>query len=584
MAEKKERQKSFAGRLIRVWVLGIAVPLIAVELLFLVQFYRINSREAEENINNTLNRISQEMMDLMDNMKMVSWLLEKDGTVGKNLEGYLAEEDTDEKFELLTYLRGQIANYEISNSSVGNLTYLYFPVSSETPIKINQTSLANGEMPAEENFLCSWESMDFYGPHDSKSVAAQYPCISMLRRYDMPESYGEMYIYVESGYRYLDRLDLSEIEELSGRFLIESADGRVMYQIEEGKQDFTKETYAKVLESSGGRYKICDREMKGGWKLHIWVPNSHYYRMVYGMALNMALITLLVVLACILFSVWQWRNIYKTFDRFSTGLKQIAEGNEVEEKVQRMNIREFDENFAVLGKMQKNILLLLNRVQEEEKRRQQLEVRVVLGKINPHFLYNTLDTLKWYAAGKGDREMMRFITALNRLLLYNMSKEEKTTLKEELEAIRSYIVLQELKYDLDTEIDTGKHPEILQTEMPRFILQPIVENAIRHSGSDKGIIRIQIELLANGKISILVKNSGNPIDPEKIRQVLEEKRDVSQNGIGLQYVARMLESSYGMNFGLRAERTEDGFNVVEIRIPFEARKIRRQAGEETEHD
>lgn len=234
-----------------------------------------------------------------------------------------------------------------------------------------------------------------------------------------------------------------------------------------------------------------------------------------------------------------------------------------------MNIQEFDENVALLHKLKNNILVLLNKVQDEEKKRSEAEIKSVLGKINPHFLYNTLDTLKWYAAGKKDREMVHFITALNKLLLYNMSKTRETTLKSELEAVRSYITLQQMKYDLEFYIDEGQHPEILQADMPRFILQPIVENAILHSGADDGKVGVEVELLANGKVAILVKNTGKPIDPEKIKDVLVQKTDVSSNGIGLQYVARMLENRFGDNFELKAERTEDGMNVVEICIPFD---------------
>ena len=169
--------------------------------------------------------------------------------------------------------------------------------------------------------------------------------------------------------------------------------------------------------------------------------------------------------------------------------------------------------------------------------------------------------------------MVHFITALNKLLLYNMSKTSDTTLKSELDAVSAYIVLQQLKYDIRFHMDTGKHPEILQADMPRFVLQPIVENAILHSGSNEGNIWIEVELLANGKIAILVKNDGTPINPEKIKEVLVQKNDISSNGIGLQYVARMLENRFGNDFELKAERTEDGVNVVEIRIPFEADEI-----------
>lgn len=566
---------SFARRLIKVWIFGVAIPLIVVELLFLTQFYRINYREVEESIASNLNRISREMTDLMDNMKMLSWLMEADGTVGKNLVTYLEERDSAEKGDLLIYLREQIANYEVANPSVANLTYLYIPKGQEEPVKINQGSLVHAGLPAEEDFLCKWENMEFYGPHQSKSKAGEYDCISLLRKYRMLEEYGEIYIYVESGFRYLDALEMGSATDMDSIFLMQSAAGKVMYSSDETVVPRGLELERGLCEVrlKGQRYQVYTREMKGDWQMHVLVPIGEHYRLVYRMALNLGLVTLFVISFCILISVLQWRSIYKSFTRFDEGLRAIAEDEDVESKVERMNIREFDEHFELFDKMKKNILRLLGKVQEEEKRRRELEVRVVLGKINPHFLYNTLDTLKWYAAGKQDREMTRFIAALNKLLLYNMSRDDGTTLERELEAIGAYIVLQQLRYDIHFVVDTGKHPEILQTVMPRFILQPIVENAIRHSGCDKGEIRIEVELLASGKISILVKNDGSPIDPEKIRQVLEQKQDVSANGIGLQYVARMLENFYGSEFVLQAERLEDGFNVVEIRIPFAAEAI-----------
>ncbi|WP_300769549.1 sensor histidine kinase [uncultured Acetatifactor sp.] len=576
---EKRRQMSFSRRLIKVWIFGVAIPLVLVEILFLAQFYRINYREVEESITSDLNRMSREMTDLMDNMKMLSWLMEADGTVGKNLVTYLEERDSAEKGNLLVYLREQIANYEVANPSVANLTYLYIPKGQKEPVKINQSSLVYAGMPAEEDFLCKWENIAFYGPHKSKSMAGEYECISLLRRYRTLKDYGEIYIYVESGFRYLDELDMGSMADMNSVLLMQSADGKIMYSSNEevAAKGLDWQKGITEVQMAGERYQIYSREMKGDWQLHILVPTREHYRLVYRMALNLGLITLFVISFCLLISVLQWRNTYKAFNRFDEGLRAIAEDEDVESRVERMNIREFDEHFELFDKMKKNILRLLGKVQEEEKRRRELEVRVVLGKINPHFLYNTLDTLKWYAAGKQDREMTRFITALNRLLLYNMSRDDGTTLERELEAIGAYIVLQQLRYDIRFVVDTGKHPEILQTVMPRFILQPVVENAIKHSGCNKGEIRIEVELLASGKISILVKNNGSPIDPEKIRQVLEQKQDVSANGIGLQYVARMLESFYGSEFVLQAERLEDGFNVVEIRIPFAAEAIVKEA-------
>ena len=93
------------------------------------------------------------------------------------------------------------------------------------------------------------------------------------------------------------------------------------------------------------------------------------------MALNLSVVTLLAVFACILVSVLQWKSIYTPFTKFEKRLQLIASDNDVETKVEQMNIQEFDDNFALLDKMKSNILLLLNRVQAEGKKRSELELK-----------------------------------------------------------------------------------------------------------------------------------------------------------------------------------------------------------------
>lgn len=572
---KKRSAKSFSRRIIKVWIFGIAVPLLIVEALILWQFYRINHNDVDREMESSLSMVSDNMNNLMTSMNSISWLLEADGTVGKNLHLYFDEENSGKKGDLLIYLREQIANYEVANPSVSNLTYILLSGDQEPPVKINSSSLASGELPADKYYLCKWHNITFYGPHPSKSKAATYPCLSLLRSYKIEQEYGDIYIYLESGYKYFQKLIPGSVMGMDTVFLIESENGATMYCSDEGLVPLYSHTedYRNNLTVRTHRYRAYEKTEEGGWKIHLWVPVKEYYRQIYGMALNFGFVTILAVIVCIFVSIIQWRSIYRPFIRFEKKLRLIASDNDVETKVEQMNIQEFDDNFVLLEKMKKNILLLLNRVQIEEKRRSELEIKEVLGKINPHFLYNTLDTLKWYAAGKSDKEMVHFITALNRLLLYNMSKTAETTLQSELDAVNAYIILQKLKYDIDFHVDTGKHPEILQADMPRFVLQPLVENAILHSGSNQGEVWIDVELLANGKIAILVKNYGTPINPEKIKEVLVQKNDISSNGIGLQYVARMFENRFGEEFELKAECTKDGINVVEIRIPFEADEI-----------
>lgn len=567
---KSRLPKSFSKRIIKVWFGAVLIPLLVIEIFILIQTFRSNTEKTRAEIQNSLSKTSEAMTTLMDSMNSISWLLQADSTVGKDLHLYFDEKDVLARAELITYLRDQIAHYEIANPIIANITYLYIPKGETTPIKINATSLTNGEMPDEADFLCQWQDMNFYGPHLTKSKVAEYSCISLLREYKGEKFRGDIYIYLESGYKYLQKVIPDSVLGMNTLFLIESQDGQIMYRSDEESADQKMGGHDTI---KWEMYQSFENTLPGDWKIHLLVSKTEYNKVIYGMVLNISLMTIGVVIICLLMSVLEWQSIYRPFTKFEKQIRQITASEHVETKIEEMNIQEFDENFALLNKLKQNILLLLNRVQEEEKKRVEVEMKSVLGKINPHFLYNTLDTLKWYAAGKQDREMVHFITALNRLLLYNMSKERETTLKSELDAVSSYIVLQQMKYDLEFYIDEGSHPEILQADMPRFILQPIVENAILHSGAQIGKIGIEVELLANGKIAILVKNTGNPIDPKKIKDVLVQKKDVSSNGIGLQYVARMLENRFDDNFELKAERTVDGINVVEICIPFESVKI-----------
>ena len=116
MRERQKKSKSFSRRIIKVWILGIVLPMILVEILILVQFYKINHKEVDRAMTNSLHMVSDNMGTLMTNMNAISWLLEADGTVGKNLPLYFEEENTIRKSELLIYLREQIANYEVANS------------------------------------------------------------------------------------------------------------------------------------------------------------------------------------------------------------------------------------------------------------------------------------------------------------------------------------------------------------------------------------------------------------------------------------------------------------------------------------
>lgn len=175
--------------------------------------------------------------------------------------------------------------------------------------------------------------------------------------------------------------------------------------------------------------------------------------------------------------------------------------------------------------------------------------------------------MKWYASQKEYCEVETFVSSLNELLMYNMEKDKTTTLASELDAITHYITIQQLKYNLDFYIENTMPAPMLQTECPRFLLQPLVENAIFHGLEGNGRIHIHTSVLQNGKISIRIYNNGTPIDVEKIHRILKSKEDISNNGIGIQYVVQSLESAFPHAYEFRAENVGNE-SCIEIILPF----------------
>ena len=565
--------KSFARRIIKVWIFGVLVPLLVVESLILWQFYRINHNDVDEEIENNLNKVSVDMKDLMNNMNSISWLLEADGTVGKNLHLYFDEEDTIKKGDLLIYLREQIANYEIANPSIGNLTYIYIPRGETTPVKINQTSLANGELPDDTYYLCKWQNMNFYGPHESKSKVASYPCFSLLRSYKMEQEYGDIYIYLESGYKYLQKLIPGSVMGMDTVFLIESEEGRTMYCSDSRLVPLYSDldSYRKELEEKNHLYKTYVRTEEGGWKIHLWVPVREYYRQIYGMALNLSVVTLLAVFACILVSVLQWKSIYTPFTKFEKRLQLIASDNDVETKVGQMNIQEFDDNFALLDKMKSNILLLLNRVQAEGKKRSELELKVVLGKINPHFLYNTLESIRDIAMEEQVPEIAGMSDALARLFRYNVKGDANVPFSQELEITQAYLDIQKARFPGKLEVICSVRPETLSVSIMKFLLQPLVENAVFHGiepALRKGTLFIGARV-QEGRLLITIQDDGIGIPPEQFAQLQEHLADISfintysQQHVGILNVAHRILLNYGEGYGLTLESApEEGTRIL----------------------
>ncbi len=233
--------------------------------------------------------------------------------------------------------------------------------------------------------------------------------------------------------------------------------------------------------------------------------------------------------------------------------------------------------------MSEEIDFLLNQVYKEQLTRKEAELKTLQAQINPHFLFNTLESINWMARLNDIPQISEMVTALSTLMEAGIGKgAPQVRLSEEIQFVDSYILIMKNRYGDRLEVETYVDDSLLERRVPKLILQPIVENAIYH-GIDKQRRKGKIVLNIheeNGKVIIMVEDNGRGIannELDVLNQQLRENDDaylVQDSGtapisIGLRNVNRRLKLFYGKDYGVIIYSEYDVFTRVVLTLPLE---------------
>lgn len=227
-----------------------------------------------------------------------------------------------------------------------------------------------------------------------------------------------------------------------------------------------------------------------------------------------------------------------------------------------------------INDLSENMVLLLNKRVEDEKKKRALEYQMLQSQINPHFLYNTLNSIKWMATIQGADGISEMTTALSRLLK-SISKGTRLviSISEELALVENYFTIQKYRYggsiSLDIQVDD---PELYDCQILKFTLQPLVENAIFHGIEPTGRAgRILIHVYRRSdSIVVDVTDSGVGISPEKAAQILQTQPDGSSDffrEIGISNVHSRLQYEFGSEYGIAIQSTEGEYTTMSVHLP-----------------
>ena len=214
-------------------------------------------------------------------------------------------------------------------------------------------------------------------------------------------------------------------------------------------------------------------------------------------------------------------------------------------------------------------LMAQNIYEQEEKRKS--ELKALRSQINPHFLYNTLDSIIWMAEGGRNREVVRMTSALAKLLRQSISNDnERIPLEKEVDYAGSYLTIQKMRYKdkLEYEIDVAE--DIRKEEIINLILQPLVENSIYHGikyKGSKGLIRI-VGYGEGEKVILKVIDNGIGMDEKTLKGIFDiSKKCEGKQGVGVHNVQTRISLYYGAGYGLHFESTLGEGTAAIITIP-----------------
>jgi two-component system sensor histidine kinase YesM len=286
-------------------------------------------------------------------------------------------------------------------------------------------------------------------------------------------------------------------------------------------------------------------------------------------------ITILTCLAsltiCVLLAVLITRNISQPIKKLVYCMNQVEKGD----LSAKADYQRWDE-FGILGKSYNNMIdrikELLGKIVDKQNQLREYEIKALQAQINPHFLYNTLDSIKWLAKMNGVNEISLIATQLGKLLRSSISYNgELLSVEESINNIKSYLNIQKIRYSGKFDTSFQIDPEIKDCLIPKLILQPLVENAVLHgleNKEGKGLVSINGYKKGNDLIFEII-DDGVGIDAEKVKAInAGHDFHSSSASIGIQNINRRVKLYYGDEYGLLIESEKNKGTKIILKMPI----------------
>lgn len=329
------------------------------------------------------------------------------------------------------------------------------------------------------------------------------------------------------------------------------------------------------------KYAIYIKQLNSqGWKIIAVTP----LKTLYKTSDIIKRITLLTMFICIIIflTITIFVSHYSTqrIERLAEAIKKVEKGN-FEVCIEEKGNDEITQLCKGFNLMVKNINCLIHEIYKTKIEKKEAELRVLQEQINPHFLYNTLSTIKWFGLEANSSKIVNIVQALSDFYRISLSRgKEVIFLKDEFLQVKSYLDIQKIRYEDSFDANLFISNGLENIQVIKFIVQPFVENSIIHGFSDgrKGFINVEAKYYSDNEFVIEIEDNGKGMDEVKIKTILseenfhDEKKD-NQRGYGIKNVNQRIKLYYGEKYGVTIKSIKNKGTKVIIVLPIKKGEI-----------
>ena len=581
MIKKFKSIQSVIFAVLSVLLLGAVIIITVISLSYTRQSVFENSSLYTQTIIQQMNQNIDSYIDYMEN---TSYLVSSNEDVQKYLFGDTADPEARDRilsqFETILDSRSDILNLGIIAENgrmlINNGQHLT-KHDQEIQTHKKQTNALEGR-----------ESVYLTSSHVQHNISGERPWVITLSRGIRNKEMGtgqekEGVFFIDLNYSAISELCDQSMVGNQGYAFIVDADGNIVYhpqqqqlynELQTENIDLVMNAGSDIVTWGDGINKkmySISRSEKTGWTVVDCVRVEELLRRSNEAQSIYVLVAMGLMAVALFFSRFVAKSITLPIQRLCDSMERVQEGDfSVSDIVvdSENEIGSLTKSFNVMT--QRIHELMAQNIREQEAKRKS-ELKALQSQINPHFLYNTLDSIIWMAEGKKNEEVVLMTASLARLLRQSISNEDElVSIGQEIEYARGYLTIQKMRYKDKLEFRIEVEPSILNIRLIKLVLQPVIENAIYHGlkyKESRGLLLVK-GFMKNGNAVLQVIDDGVGMDQETLDHIYERhKVDYHSNGVGIYNVQKRLQLYYGNEYGIVYESKPGEGTTATITIP-----------------